>query len=449
MNVLAAVLIVGAFGAATLLILPAVRRTGLGVWHPAVVWLALDAVFFGAGGAFLALDGRPGPGLYVAGCTVAFGAAVALSEWIAGRRSAAAPGEPATHDDRARHDEPAAPGGPPAHDEPATHDEPAAAGGPDPAPWRPWVAAGLAALGLAVIAPTILEVGLPALAGDITGARSELTGLPIQELRVAVPALALGLLLVSGSRPRPWRIASYAAIVALFAFDLALASRYLAAELAAILFVGIGLAGWRMPVRTLAALGVAAVLLFGGAQILRAYDQAAGRELAFAVERTVNRVLLIQPRTLEALQEVIPAEQPYFGGLTWARRLGPLVGRDDIPNLGYWIYPHVFPDQDPPGYLAPGIAGEAWANFGPAGVALFALLGLAVERFGALLARRRRGTGDLIAGALAVVFIARTHALGVNGLAILIVLVVAWRLLAAGGVRSLWRDVRSTLTWRA
>ena len=85
-------------------------------------------------------------------------------------------------------------------------------------------------------------------------------------------------------------------------------------------------------------------------------------------ERTVNRVLLIQPRTLEALQATIPAEQPFFGGLTWVRRIGPAVGRPDIPNLGYWIYPRLFPGQEPPGYAAPGIIGEAWANFGAAGL---------------------------------------------------------------------------------
>ncbi len=277
-------------------------------------------------------------------------------------------------------------------------------------------------------------MGLPALADDITGARSELTGLTVQELRVAFPALALGLLLTAAGRPRAWQAASYAAIVGLLVFDLALASRYLGAELVAVLLVGVGLAGWRLPWRWLATVAVIGIVAFGGIQVLRAYDQAAGRELAFAVERTVNRVILIQPRTLEALQDVIPDEQPYFGGLTWARRLGPMLGRPDIPNLGYWIYPRVFPGQDPPGYLAPGIIGEAWANLGPAGLALFGLLGVGIERLGAVLARRRRGTGDIIAGALAVVFVARTHALGVNGLAVLLVLVIAWRLLAAGGV---------------
>ena len=55
-------------------------------------------------------------------------------------------------------------------------------------------------------------------------------------------------------------------------------------------------------------------------------------------------------------------------------RLGPALGRPDIPNLGYWVYPRLFPGQEPPGYAAPGILGEAWANFGPLGLVLFLLL---------------------------------------------------------------------------
>jgi hypothetical protein len=56
---------------------------------------------------------------------------------------------------------------------------------------------------------------------------------------------------------------------------------------------------------------------------------------------------------------------------------------------------------------------------------------------------------DLVAGALLVVFLARTHALGVNGLAVLVVLVGAWRLLAAGGLAATLRSVRDVLAWRA
>jgi hypothetical protein len=373
----------------------------------------------------LALDGRFGPAVYVSGAVLAFAVAVRASDRLARRRAMTArPPDPAEPDIRA-----------------------------ETIPLRPWVVAGLAALGLALIAPTLIRVGLPFLAGDITGARAELAGLPVQVLRVTVPALAL--VLVLGTRGRASiaaarrRRAAWVAVGLLVALDIILASRYLVAELLAVVFVGIGLAGWHLRPRRLAALALVAVLAFGGIQILRSYDQAAGRELAFAVERTINRVVLIQPRTLEALQVAIPAEQPYFGGLTWVRRLGPVLGRPDIPNLGYWVYPRLFPGQEPPGYAAPGIIGEAWANFGPAGLVLFLLLGLIAERLGAFLALRRRATVDLVAGALLVVFLARTHALGVNGLAVLVVLVIVWRLLAAGGLAVTWRSVRDVLAWRA
>jgi hypothetical protein len=211
--------------------------------------------------------------------------------------------------------------------------------------------------------------------------------------------------------------------------------------------IAVALAGRPIPLRALAVLGLAGGLLFVSVGVLRAYDQAAGRELDFAVERTVNRVLLIQPRTLEALQDVIPAEQPFLGGLTWLRRLGPLLGRDDVPNLGYWIYPRLFPSQTTPGYAAPGLIGEAWANFGWLGLGLFAVLGVLAERMGALIARRRLETADVVVAALATLFVARTHALGVNGLLILIALVAAWRLLAAplGGLA---RDLRNAAAWR-
>ena len=426
MSIAVVVLVVAAFVGATLLVRPATRRTGLDIWHPALWWLALTVVFFGIGSARLALDDSYGPAAYVSGAVLAFALAVAAGDRLARRRVA----EALPHAATTRNDEPT-----------------------EAIPLRPWAVAGLAALGFALIAPTILRVGLPFLAGDITGARAEVAGLPVQVLRVSVPALAL--VLVLGTRGRASiatarrRRAAWLAVGVLIALDIILASRYLVAELLAVLLVGIGLAGWRLQPRRLAALALIAIVAFGGIQILRSYDQAAGRELAFAVERTINRVVLIQPRTLDALQAAIPAEQPYFGGLTWVRRLGPVLGRPDIPNLGYWVYPRLFPGQEPPGYAAPGVLGEAWANFGPAGLLLFLLLGLVAERLGSFIALRRRTTVDLVAGALLVVFLARTHALGVNGLAVLVVLVIAWRVLAAGGLAVTWRSVRDVLAWRA
>ena len=76
------------------------------------------------------------------------------------------------------------------------------------------------------------------------------------------------------------------------------------------------------------------------------------------------------------------------------------------------------------------------------------MLGVIAERLGAFLSLRRHATGDLIAGTLAVVFLARTHALGLNGLAFLLVLVVIWRLIAAGGLAGTRSALWDVLRWR-
>jgi hypothetical protein len=109
-------------------------------------------------------------------------------------------------------------------------------------------------------------------------------------------------------------------------------------------------------------------------------------------------------------------------------------------------------EQATAGYAAPGWLGEAWANFGWAGIALFVALGAAVERLAALVALRMRrdvvpAAADVAAAALAVLFVARTHALGVAGLTILLVLVAVWRFLAAPPA-CVGRDLARTLAWR-
>jgi hypothetical protein len=423
---LAAAALVAGFVAAVALALPAIRRTGLALVHPAVAWLALHGLFLGIGSAALSAAGSidPRAAWYVAGAAIATTAAIAASDRLARHRRAPAPTP-----------------------SPAVGRET-----PDPAPARRSVVIVLLGLAGLAIAPALLATGLPLLADDPTGARVELAGLAVQPVRVALPAAALVAILAALRRPSRRRTGlAIAATVAALAFTLLLASRYLAAELAAALIVGWLLAGRRIAGRAVVAVAIAGIVVFAGVQVIRAPELAAGRELAFAIERTVSRVVLVQPRTLDALVEAIPAEEPHFGGLTWVRRLGPVLGRDDIPNLGYWVYPRVFPDQDPevPGYAAPGLIGEAWANLGWLGLVLFVGLGVLLERLGALLARRRTGTGDVAAGAVAVVVLARTHALGLNGALVLLALVVAWRLLASGGIRGLADDAAAVSRWRA
>src|SRR5207244_4537707 len=81
---LAAVLVVAAMVAGALLAAPAARRTGLGPWHPAVAWIALELVFFGIGSAILAAgDGRSGSALYAAAAVLVFGVSVGGSYRLA------------------------------------------------------------------------------------------------------------------------------------------------------------------------------------------------------------------------------------------------------------------------------------------------------------------------------------------------------------------------------
>ena len=78
---------------------------------------------------------------------------------------------------------------------------------------------------------------------------------------------------------------------------------------------------------------------------------------------------------------------------------------------------------------------------------MFAVLGMLVERLGAFIGRRRRETADIVVAALATLFVARTHAIGLNGLLVLVVLVAAWRLLVAP-VGDLTKDLRAAAAWR-
>jgi hypothetical protein len=416
-GILAAVAVVGAFGGAFLLVLPAARRT-LGILHPAVAWLALEAVFFGVGSIALAvMDGKRGPALYVAGAVLAAGAGT----WLADRASRRREGDIPAMNGRLEVEQ----------------------------GWRRRGPLLLALASIVAIAPTLIATGIPLLTGDITAARSEITGLAVQFVRVALPGLAGAWLLgaTSGQAPFGRPLLAWVALVATLVFSFSLGGRYLPLELSAAVVIAWLLSGRRLPGRQAIAVGVLAAALFVAYGVARAPDRAAGNPLGFAVERTVSRLFLVQPRTLAALQERIPAEEPFFLGSTWLRRIGPLIGRE-IPNLGYWIYPRVVTgDQATAGYAAPGLLGEAWANFGIAGLGLFGLLGVLCERLGAIVAHRRTRVVDVVGGSLAILFVARTHALGLMGLGLLLVLVLGWRWLA-GADAGLWRDLLAAARWR-
>jgi hypothetical protein len=420
---IAGIVSVGGFGLAALVAWRLASRTGLGLAHPGVAFLVTHGVLFGAGGLALAVaDGRAGAAAYTGAAMFAFGLGLAVSAWIAERRAAVEAGGRR------------APGSAPA---------------PRPPPGvRLGLAVAMAIGSIALLLPLVARSGLPFLAGDITGARAEIAGLVIQPLRVAAPALAIILVLRAASGDAGRRLVGLAVVAGIAAFELLLASRYLLAELLVAIALAWLIAGRLIQVRTLVALAAVGLVMFGALQLVRTYDQARGQELEFAVRRTVNRVVLVQPRTLDALMTVIPAEQPHFAGGTWFRRLAPALGQEPAPNLGYWIYDRVVAGpQTTAGYAAPGLLGEAWANFGWLGLAIFGGLGVVVERFGALLAVRRTIVADVAAAGLVTLFVARTHALGLVGLGILVVLVAAWRLVAAPDA-GLARAIATTLRWR-
>ncbi len=180
-------------------------RRRLGILHPAIAWLILEAVFFGVGSLALALgEDRPGPALYLGACVLA----AAIGVRLAHRFGPFAAGPPRRRTRR-----------------PAPRPEPGA---------RRWVPAVLAVAAVAPLVPTILESGLPLFSSDATAARAALVGLPIQFVRVAIPGLACGPAAGVACRATGIRSpsADVAIVGALVAFMLSLASRYLVIELA-------------------------------------------------------------------------------------------------------------------------------------------------------------------------------------------------------------------------
>ncbi len=235
-GVLVAGALVGAFVAALILVWPAVSRRGMGIAHPAPVWLVLTGLFFGIGAGVLAVrEETAGPALYVAGAVVAFGIGVWLSDWLGARRGDAAPVYRLDGASAIR------------------------AGTRRGSPLL------LAALAVAAIAPTLISHGIPFLTTDITGARSELTGVPIQLVRVALPGLA-GILMFEAVRTldRRRRWLAVLGIVAIGGFTILLASRYLVAELGAVLLISWLLAGRRVPLKLGLAVVALALVAFGG-----------------------------------------------------------------------------------------------------------------------------------------------------------------------------------------
>jgi hypothetical protein len=293
----------------------------------------------------------------------------------------------------------------------------------------------LAAVGLTAIAYLIARHGIPLLAADAQASRAGFAG-PIFDLfRWLVPPAALVALAVALVRDRPRdRWIAAAALLGVGGLEVLLASRALPFELTIEALLIAWWAGRRPSKRIWLGLAAAGLFVFVGVQLIRVGSDYSFSSIAdgaaFAVRRTVDRVVLIHPRTLEVVATTIPEEEPYFGGSTYVRRLAPLLGQDERPALGYWLYDRLFPGQ-PGGFAAPGVAGEAWANAGPILVAaIMAALGALAIWLGRMLWRLPGGPADRAFAALVVIAVARTYATSLNGFLLTLAVATGWWLVA-------------------
>jgi hypothetical protein len=295
----------------------------------------------------------------------------------------------------------------------------------------------LAAIGLAAVGALILQYGIPLVAANPQVNRSGFAGPVFDVFRWLVPPAALVAFAaaIAGGRTGPIRWA-LVGVLAVAGLEILLASRALPFELAIEALLIAFWAGRRPSRSILLVLGTAGLVVFVGVQLIRVGSEGGftgpADAAGFAVKRTVDRVLLIHPRTLEVVAVAIPAEEPYFAGSTYVRRLAVVLGQADRPTLGYWIYDRLFPTQ-PGGFAAPGVAGEAWANGGPILVAvLMAALGALAAWLTGALARLPGGPADRTFAALVVVALARTYATSLNGFVLTLAVSAAWWLVASG-----------------
>ena len=313
----------------------------------------------------------------------------------------------------------------------------------EPAQVRPIALIALLALGVACYLAIAIQHGIPFLTADAISSRAAYGGIAFDAFRWLVPPAALLALAAALARPSPrrWAIAGVAFVAVVGTLFLT-ASRALPAELALAALLLAWWAGRRLSRRAWTALAVLALVFFVGVPILRVGDHGSFRDVSdFAVSttgRTVERVMLIQARTLELTVVEIPSVEPYYFGSTYVRWLAPLRGEATPTALGTWLFEQLFPGQ-PVGFATPGLIGELWANGG----AVLVLLGLAAfgalaQWLGRLIGRFGANTADRVLAALLVVAVARTYATSLDGFLLTAGVAVAWRLLVAGPTPPAW-----------
>ena len=292
--------------------------------------------------------------------------------------------------------------------------------------------------------------GIPLLTGDAQSARAGFVGPQWDLFRWLVPPAALvaagiGLTL----RSRRWAIAGVGAITGVIALEVLAASRALPFELGVAALLLVVWAGRRLRLGVWALVVTAGAVIFLGVLFARVAPEGSFTgpidAVTFALNRTVGRVVLIQPRTVDAAVDVFPAQLPHLGGSSYLRWTSRLTGEEPPPALGTILFAHLFPLEPPGGFAAPGVLAEGYANFGPISRSASWSSSAARPRVSVDGSATRRPTSrrECLAALLAVA-VMRTYATSLNGFLITCGAALGWWILVAGPWPRPWRGLRES-----
>jgi hypothetical protein len=314
---------------------------------------------------------------------------------------------------------------------------------------RVWVVLVLVGVGIGMYAWLTGDHGIPLLGGNAQAARLGWAGVRLDLFRWLVPPAALLCLAFAlATRRRDIAIIAAAALAAVVALEVAFASRALPLELGLAALLVVLWAGRHVDGRGWILVAVGAALLFFGVLFARVAPGGSFSgpldTVAFAVNRAVDRVMLIHPRTLDLVVDVFPAEAPYITGASYVRWLYYLRGVEPPPPLGSELFRRLFPDEPPGGFASPGLLGEAYANFGPVwAILLMVGLGALAGWTSRWLAHLPPDAATLTFASLVVVALLRTYATSLNGFLLTAGAAVGWWLLVDRNAGRLLAGLRS------
>jgi hypothetical protein len=272
--------------------------------------------------------------------------------------------------------------------------------------------------------------------------------LPWDLFRWLVPPatlVAAGIAVTLGSRRSA--LVGAGAIAAVIALEVLAASRALPFELGVAAVLLVVWAGGRVRLGMWVLVVTAAAVIFLGVLFARVAPEGSFSgpldAVAFALNRTIGRVVLIQPRTVDAAVEVFPDELPYLAGSSYLRWTSRVAGDEPPAALGTILFAHLFPDEPPGGFAAPGVMAEGYANFGPIfALGLMVVIGAAAAGLGRWLGHAPADVATRVLAALLAVAIIRTYATSLNGFLITCAAALGWWILVAGPWPRPWRGLR-------